>query len=75
MRRVAQRVAMSAALMITFVSAAALSLDHPWNGATQTREYSEVVPACAPTGLIISLHGAGGNGAGTCAGLYEVKTD
>ena len=52
---------MSAALVITFVTVAALDLEVPWEGATQVRQYHEVLPECAPTGLIIALHGAGGD--------------
>merc|ERR1719473_1815659 len=51
-----------------------LNLDYEWNGVTKTRLYSEVIPACAPTGLVIALHGAGGEGAHTCADLYEVAS-
>ena len=58
--------------LIVAASVAALSLDHTWEGVTQSRQYSQVVPACAPTGLIIALHGAGGDSSWECQGLSEV---
>ena len=58
--------------LIVAASVAALSLDHTWEGVTQSRQYSQVVPACAPTGLIIALHGAGGDSSWECQGLSDV---
>ena len=44
-----------------------LSFQYTWQGQTQTRTCAKVDPNGNRTGLIVSLHGAGGSGTSACS--------